>query len=220
MGKTAVCQGVLFDLDGTLIDTRDFYLIPFRRVLREQLGVALTSALIAAHFGKTTAAILAEFAPPERIPELQAHLMAYQEEEWDRVQPFPGITDLLTTLKEAGLRLGVVTSMTRASCERVRAHLTFTPLIDAWVTASDTPRPKPDPEPIHLGVARLALTAAQVVVIGDTGFDMGAAQAAGLRVGAALWGTMAAVADVLAYRPNWAFYDPAEVLSALLPDTA
>lgn len=102
--------------------------------------------------------------------------------------PYPGITELLTDLKFAGIPICVVTSSPRPYCDRVIAKWGWS--IDATVCYHDTQNKKPHPDPILLALKRLNVTSTSAIAIGDTATDTQSARSAGVFSIGAIWGTL------------------------------
>ena len=105
----------------------------------------------------------------------------------DLVRLFPGITKMLHAVKEAGYKMGVVTSRTTESTMFYMEKFGIADLFDALVSCDDTDKHKPDPEPLLLGLEKLGAEADKAIMIGDSPFDMKCANNAGVRTGLVSW---------------------------------
>jgi len=195
---------VLFDLDGTLVDTRAAVLECYTHVFRERLYRDFPPDDFPADelFAMRPPEVFAIVAP-DRVEELHA---AYRE-TYPRcvasIKVFEGIQDMVSGLVASGRSVSLVTNK---GIERTLIDLqvagipakTFT----AIVTAEDTIERKPHPAPILLGLERAGAKAAEAVYVGDGPQDIRAARNAGMPVVAVAYG----------------FYDRA-VLSTLDPDS-
>jgi len=200
-GKTnGAWKGVLFDLDGTLADTIDLILRSYRHTMRTHLGEAPPDERFLATIGIPLPIQLADFArDPAEAERMRLTYVAFQKEiHDDLVEPFPGAARVVSTLREQGTKLAIVTSKHSGVARRTLECCGLWECFDAIVCADDVERPKPDPEPVHLALKRLGLAdkANEVVFVGDSPFDMHAGRAAGTRTAAALWGPFSR--DVLA----------------------
>jgi len=179
-------KAVLFDLDGTIIDSEWFYYKGWKAVLADY-GIALDShAWLTEFAGKTEAQgflVLQErygFKGDEEtfFKRKKARIAKLYEEE--EVALMPGVNDLITYLHEAGVRMAVVTSSLRPITEY---NLTKHGLIDYFetlVTRSEVTYPKPSPEPYELCLSRLGLGQTDCIVLEDSVTGATAAKAAGL----------------------------------------
>ena len=205
-------RGILFDNDGTLVDTYDLLLTSFRHATREVLGHQLPDEVLMAGVGTPLAQQMADFTDdPATQTELLRVYRAYNEQRHDSVIcAFPGILDALRTLRDRGMKMGVVTSKMRPLAQRGLDVTGISPYLDCVIGAADCPKAKPDPDPILLGCEMLGLQPAECAYIGDSPFDIRAANAAGCVSVAVLWGMFSA--DVLAAEhPDITIESPAEL---------
>src|SRR3954468_15544625 len=146
---------VLFDLDGTVVDSGAIILASMRHATREVLGADYTDAeLLQAVGGPGLEAQMAVFAP-DRVEELVQVYRAHNEPLHDELEACLGMEDVLVRLHEEGRRLGVVTAKRRATAELAFARVPLAHLFDVIVGGDETEKHKPDPEPLLLGVERL-----------------------------------------------------------------
>jgi pyrophosphatase PpaX len=105
------------------------------------------------------------------------------------LEPYPGITELLSGLNGAGIPVGIVTTASRPLCEAIVRHCGWR--VDGIVGYRDAPRRKPHPDPYLEGLARLGINAADAVSVGDSADDVVASRAAGIRtIVGVTWGTL------------------------------
>lgn len=172
---------LLFDLDGTLIDSTAVVVRSWRRWCEEYGVSAEAFARVHAH-GRPAVELVADLLPADRVTEALARIVEIEVDDLDGVVALPGAHALLDGLP-AG-RWAVVTSCT-AALARVRlAHTGIAPPV--LVTASDVTRGKPDPEPYLLGARRLGVDPKDCVVVEDAPAGLAAARAAGMRTVAVL----------------------------------
>ena len=188
---------ILFDLDGTLIDTTDLILRSFQHAFDRHLPGRLPSReSIVATFGTSLPGVLNEMAaaeghesPAELGAELLATYRQFQHVHHDSlIQPFPGVREMLLALKGDGHRLGLVTSKMEEFARRGLRLVGLEPFLEVAVFHDDTTRHKPDPEPLLLAVSRAGENASDVIYVGDSTHDIVAGRAAGMRTVAVLWG--------------------------------
>ena len=209
-------RGVLFDLDGTLLDTHDLILESFRHAARTVLGAPLPDDVLMARVGVPLAEEVKDFSDdPVQQDELVRVYRAYNERVHDeRVRAFPGVAGLLDLLAARGVPLGVVTSKRRALAERGLGVCGLVDRVAFTLGSDDCARHKPDPEPVLVGCARLGLTPAACAYVGDAPFDIRAGKAAGCMTIAAAWG-MFGVKTLRAERPDAVARTPDEVAEVL-----
>lgn len=179
---------VLFDLDGTLISTMRLYLECYRRALEPHLERALTDAELFALKPRSELRLLRGQAGP-RFAEaaVEAFYKVYEElhdTHFDGI--YPGVPELLDTLRRERHRVGIVTGKSRRSWEITVARAELGPF-DVLVFDDDVSEPKPHPHGIQLALEQIGTPARRALYIGDTMGDVDAALAAGVRPVAALW---------------------------------
>ena len=172
---------LLFDLDGTLIDSTPVVMRCWRRWCAEYGISAQAFARVHAH-GRPAADLVAELLPPDRRDEGLARIVELEVGDLDGVVALPGAHDLLATLPAD--RWAIVTSCTAPLARARLAHTGIT--APALVTASDITRGKPDPEPYLLGAKRLGVPPEDCVVVEDAPAGLASARAAGMRTVAVL----------------------------------
>ncbi|MDX6478840.1 MAG: pyrophosphatase PpaX [Gaiellaceae bacterium] len=208
-------ETVLFDLDGTVIDSGSIILASMRHATHEVLGREYGDAeLMAAVGGPGLEAQMAAIAP-DRVEELVRVYRAHNEPLHDELECCAGMDDILVRLKEEGRRLGIVTAKRRATVELAFARLPLAHLFETVVGGDETERHKPDPEPLLLAAERLGVAAADAAYVGDSPFDVRAAKAAGMHAVAVSWGRIHNRERLEAEEPD-ALVDTAEELYAVL----
>ncbi len=179
---------VLFDLDGTVVDSGGIILASMRHATREVLGRDFGDAeLMQTVGGPGLEAQMAVFAP-ERVDELVRVYRAHNEPLHDELEACTGMEDVLRRLHEEGRRLGVVTAKRRSTVELAFARVPVAHLFETVVGGDETERHKPDPEPLLLAAERMNARPAETAYVGDSPFDIRAAKAAGMHAIAVTWG--------------------------------
>lgn len=212
---TNYVSAILFDLDGTLVDSVELTVTCFTHACRTHLGTAPSRAWIASTMGRPLVEALEE-AAPGRSAALLAAYQAHFDVHHDRLmRPYPAALALAHALHERGFPLGVVTSKRRAGAMRALDLYGLTPLLDVIITPEDTLRHKPSPDPLLEAARRLGLPPARVLYVGDSTHDLRAARAAGMPAAAVLWG--AGVADDLqALEPELVLRAPGDLLDEVV----
>jgi pyrophosphatase PpaX len=180
---------VLFDLDGTLVDTVPFILEAVRNAF-DGYGTCPTDAEWIAGIGTPLRTQLSSFArQPADVEELFQRYRAFWLTHHDeRTRAFPGAVEALAALAGAGHPIGVVTAKIEQGAYRTLRHAGLLPHVGAVVGADSCANAKPHPEPVLLAAARLGVAASEALLVGDSPHDIAAAKAAGARAAAALWG--------------------------------
>lgn len=213
-------KAVLFDLDGTLLDTLDDLAAAANRVLDAQ-GLPVHPVDAYRYFVGDGIAVLAERILPAslRSPEtIAATVAAFQNEyanNWnDRSAPYAGVPAMLDQLIAANLRLSILSNkpdaFTRLCVEQLLPQWRFDPLLGQRPGVAK----KPDPAGAFEVAARLGLGPAEILYVGDTAVDMRTAVAAGMDAVGVLWGFRGA--DELRQAGAWRLISRPEELVSLL----
>ncbi len=186
----ATVRAVLWDLDGTLLDSRLSIRETMNTVLAERGQPTFTKAELDALIGHPLRDILATKCSDAAVVEAMTHRYraAYNESGWVTVRLYPGLEGLVRELRGLRVPQGIVTSKGQAETETLLSDLGLRELFDAVVGDDDVRPLKPDPAPIHEACRLMGLAPGDVVMIGDTLFDMKAAKAAGSAAIGVLWG--------------------------------
>jgi pyrophosphatase PpaX len=179
---------VLFDLDGTVVDSGGIILASMRHATREVLGRDFGDAeLMQAVGGPGLEAQMAVFAP-EQVDELVRVYRDHNEPLHEELEACAGMEDVLLRLHAEGRRLGVVTAKRRSTVELAFARVPLAHLFETVVGGDETEKHKPDPEPLLLAAKRMNADPAETAYVGDSPFDIRAAKAAGMYAIAVTWG--------------------------------
>ena len=201
---------VLFDLDGTLIDSGAIILASFRHATQTVLRREIPDAELAALVGGSNIHDQMRSIDEEQVDELVRVYREHNEPLHDELEAFEGIEHVLSRLKDEGRRLGIVTAKRRKTVELAFAVLPLERYFDVVVTSDQTERHKPDPEPVLTALERLGADRSEAAFVGDSPFDVAAGKAAGVFTVAVAWGNIhppenLAEADVLVETPEQLF---------------
>ncbi len=181
---------ILFDLDGTLIDTIDLILHSYRYTVAAHRFEPLPDADWLKNIGIPLRMQFRHFT--EDPDEIQAMIKTYVAHNLDHhddlVREYPGVLERVRALGSAGCKLGVVTSKMHGSLERGLTIGGFDGLFEVVIGADDVENPKPHPEPVLKALEGLDVSPHETVFVGDSPFDMACGRAAGVATAAALWG--------------------------------
>ena len=183
-------KAVLFDNDGTLVDTRDIILASMRHCTREVLGRVIPDEVLMHKVGQPLAVQMRDFTSDETEQDellrvYRAHNATIHDE---RIRAFPGMAEALAELERAGVRMGVVTSKLRVTAWHGLELTGLAPYLSCCIGAEDCERFKPEAEPILRGAAALGASAVECVYVGDSPYDIQAGRAAGCATVAVTWG--------------------------------
>jgi pyrophosphatase PpaX len=183
-------HAILFDLDGTLVDTIELIMKSMEFTFRDFDGPRPTRDVWLEGLGITLRTQLAAWArTPAELDWLIARYRVFQSEHHDAMTaPYPGVTEVLDELRAAGHPMALVTSKLHALATRVLRHVEFVSHFDTVVGGDSIENPKPHPEPVFRALTDLKRPAHQAIFVGDSPHDIRAGNAAGVATAAALWG--------------------------------
>ncbi|MGE5552666.1 MAG: pyrophosphatase PpaX [Betaproteobacteria bacterium] len=202
-GRGEAYSAVLFDLDGTLLNTVELIVRSYQHTFRQCLGCEVEEEKIVRNIGLTLPEHLGLYQPdPARIEEMVAVYRAFNQDHHDQLTKlFPGVRETLSALAGAGIKLAVVSSKGRRGVEQGLALFGLTHYFQAVVALEDTTRHKPDPAPVTLAVERLRIQPHQALMVGDSLADLEAGRRAGTGTAAVGWSTCPRE-ELLAGRPD------------------
>jgi pyrophosphatase PpaX len=180
---------VLFDLDGTLIDSGPIILASMQHATRTVLGREIAYEELAATVGGQGLVSQMRALDPDRVDELVEVYKEHNDPLHETLEAFDDLLDVLPRLRVGGRRLGIVTA---------KRHRTVGLALDRFpelaeqfeviVGFEDTERHKPDPDPVLAALRKLEVEPAQAAYVGDSPFDIQAAKAADVFAVAVGWG--------------------------------
>lgn len=194
---------VLFDLDGTLIDSIELILNSARYAFEGRDGHIPSDAEWLTGVGIPLIAMFQRYArDAAEVDALIARYREYQLEHHDRlVRCYDAVVETVDYIRAAGHPVGIVTSKTGWLARRGIDHVGLGPHFDLIIGCDSCERHKPDPEPVLLALDRLAYAPSDAVFVGDSVHDIHAGNAAGVTTIAALWGPFSRE-DLMASRPG------------------
>ncbi len=206
---------VLFDFDGTVIDSGEIIIASMRHATKTVLGRDIPDEELGRAVGGSGLIEQMRLLDPERVEELVAVYREHNEPLHAEISECLGMTDVLTTLKGEGRRLGVVTAKRRLTVNLAFSYLPLEHFFDVVVGSDDTERHKPDPEPLEHALGLLEARRDEAVYVGDSPFDIRAAKGAGVHSIAVTWGRIHSRERLEAEEPDAVVETPEELLAAL-----
>ncbi|MDR2354856.1 MAG: HAD-IA family hydrolase [Clostridiales Family XIII bacterium] len=173
---------VLFDFDGTVMDTNRVIINSWQHTFRTLTGAERPVADIVATFGEILHDTAARFFPHVPVEESVEIYRSYHRNNFGpMISVFPGVRELLAALKERAYTLAIVTSRLPATTMEGLEKYGLTAYFDLVVTCEDCTRFKPDPEPVRIALAKLGKKPEEALMVGDTRNDILCARDAGVK---------------------------------------
>lgn len=215
-GRAAGVTCLLFDLDGTILDTEAVIIESLQYTIEKYTGRRPTAEELAPLFGLPLIDQMRRYLP-EKADEMCETYVAHNLRAHARlVKPYPQVPEVLAELRRRGYRLALVTSKRAASAEYGLNMFALGEFFPVRVCADHVARHKPDPEPVLRAIAALAAAPWEALMIGDSPWDIAAGHRAGAKTAAALYG-MYDRASVLAERPDYRLEQAADLLALCPP---
>jgi pyrophosphatase PpaX len=207
---------VLFDLDGTLIDSGPMILASMKHAAKTVLGRDLPEKVLAAAVGGPGLVAQMRALDPDRVDDLVATYRRHNEPLHEELEAFWEVVEVLPRLRAEGRRLGIVTAKRRETVQLAFDRLPgLESNFEVVIGSEDTERHKPDPDPIHEALARLDAAPEDAAYIGDSPFDVRAAKAAGVYAVAVAWGGIHGADALEREEPDVLVHHAEELLAAL-----
>ena len=220
MRPDATVHAVLFDLDGTLVDSapelgaaadkmrtdRGLPSLPFE--LYRPMAGAGARGMLGIAFGLTPQA-------PEFAALREEFFVNYEATMLSNTHVFEGVTDLIGALVRQNLAWGIVTNKSKRFTEPLVRSIPAFASAGAVVSGDTTPHAKPHPEPLFEAARRLGLEPGRCIYVGDDERDIVAGRAAGMRTVAATYGYMGARADATLWQADGTIASPIQLLQWL-----
>lgn len=173
---------LLFDFDGTIVNTNDVIIESFQATYEHFYGGRVDEEKITRVFGEPLMVTMARDFPMVSIENAMQFYRQYQFSHADElVKEFPGIKEMLDELKDLGYKMVIVTSRTTESTLKYLNMFNLAEYFDDIVSCDDTTIHKPNPEPIYIALSKLNAKKEEAIMIGDGHFDIKCANNAGVK---------------------------------------
>lgn len=210
---------VLLDLDGTIVDTNELIISSFINTLETNGLAPLTREQIIPHMGLTLEQQLRAFSG---VDDVTSYVTAYREysaiHHDTMVAPFPEVTEVLTRLQAAGIKLGVVTTKIRPNTLKVLEMFELDRFMDVIITQDDVEHTKPHPQPIERAMEALGSSPERTLMVGDSPADLQSASAAGVMSAAVAW-SLKGEEELSKYHPQYILHTMSDLYELVLGDT-
>jgi pyrophosphatase PpaX len=181
------CRAVLFDLDGTVLNTNNLIIQSFKHVFREINGQSIASEAIVACFGEPLRVSLQRLSPDNWEVLLEEYRRFSLLHHDDLTEIFQGAKECLELLRDSRIKLGIVTSKMRSTALKGLDLFELTPFFDGIVGMEDCQQHKPDPDPVIKGCQAVGVNPTEAFMVGDSVFDIKSAKAAGAYAIGVMW---------------------------------
>ena len=182
---------VVFDLDGTLLNTLDDLFLSVNKILSDHGYKTRSKNEVRSYLGNGVRALLdlalpeeERFRTDELLPEFKAYYDLHKE---DNTAPYAGVKEAVAEIKKAGVKCAIVSNKFDAAVQELK-NVTFSGLIDFACGEREGVKPKPAPDGVFLAMNELGADPAETVYVGDSEVDLATANNSGLKCVAVSWG--------------------------------
>ena len=217
-------KAVLFDWDGTIVDSARAMFLSYRHAYKKHLGIEFPvgdadfRVLVPMRLAESSA----KFGGEKAADVAFSYNQYYEQEGYKAGRIYEGVREVLVELRRRGYPLGVASNKSWGRIEADIDYLQLGGLVDAYVTSEDTVQRKPHPAPLLKLAEKLRVEPQHCAYIGDYRGDIIAARDAGMVSVAVLWGGMFPTETLLAEHPDYVIERPEELLDLFpglqLPD--
>ncbi len=180
-------KGVLFDLDGTLLDTSELIVESFRYTFKQHCNYDISVSEVHDFFGKSlrlAMETLGKDKADELIDTYREHNAKYHDE---KIAIFPEVAETIKTMYDNGIKLAVVTSKTKKTALRGLKLFGLESYFSTVIGINECINPKPHPEPVNIALQELKLAPEVCLMVGDSPADIMSGKQAGVKTVAVKW---------------------------------
>lgn len=206
-------RAILFDLDGTLLNTNQLILASFMHTLEHHCPGKYTEQDVLAIMGEPLIDMMRRFdhgQAEQMVETYQQHNIANHDHY---VDIFPYVTEVIEELNQAGVRMAVVTNKRRPVVEMGLRLFDLDKWMDEVICVGDAPKAKPDPDMLLLAMDRLQVKPEETLMVGDSRYDLIAARNAGVASAGVSWSLH--LEDLHKYQPDYLLEDLRGLLDIL-----
>jgi pyrophosphatase PpaX len=203
---------VLFDLDGTIVDTNELIIQSFLHALEGRTPDPITREFLSVNMGRPLIDQMKRFTGKEEVDDvIQIYREFHVRRHDELVTEFPNVSEVLAKLYDSGVTMGVVTSKIRHTTEMSLELYGLDKYMSAIVTIEDVKHPKPHAEPVQQAIELLKADPARTLMVGDSHYDIVSGQGAGLRTAGVAW-SLKDEEFLRSYKPDFMLQDMRELL--------
>lgn len=207
-------KAVLFDLDGTLLDTNKIIIESYKYTIKKHFNRELEEENITKYFGEPLITTLSRYSK-ENAEELVKTYKAYNESIHDGlVTEMKGAADILMALREAGVKVAVVTSKRRYLAERGMKLCNLLEKVDAIITPEDTVKHKPEGEPVLKACSALEVLPSEALMVGDSHYDIMCGKNAGSKTCVVRY-SLLPFEELMKYKPDFIIEDLMDLMQII-----
>ncbi|HZG55286.1 pyrophosphatase PpaX [Paenibacillus sp.] len=205
---------VLFDLDGTILDTNELIFRSFEYVWERKGWPMISRETLTPYMGNKLHDMFRETAGMSGDEDVEELIGLYREYNWAHhdalVRGYPHVVEVMAELRGAGVRMGVVTTKIRKTSEMGLKLCGMDGFIEHIVSLDDVTHAKPHPEPVQKALAAMGAAPEETLMVGDSAGDLLAARAAGVRSAAVAW-SIKSKEDLMRCEPDYWIEDIREL---------
>lgn len=206
-------KAVLFDIDGTLIDSWDFIFGAVKHALKKHGHTISEEVMVSAMGGRSLLDYYKFLLPKADWEAIAKSHDEFQQDKFDLGKPFKNARRILKKLKLQGYLMGAVSNRTRESLKITLDRAEFSQYFEIIVSAEDVANPKPHPEHVQAALAFLKVEPINSFLIGDTQHDIEAGKKAGVKTIGVTYGFLGK--DIKNHNPDFVIDDLEEILKVL-----
>lgn len=181
-------KAVLFDLDGTLLDTREFVYQAYEHSLSFHRLEVIKREELAPLIGQRIEVIYQRIAPTGDIKLLIESHFGFQAKNFHLVKSFPNILEVVTKLKKLDIKVGIVTTRLKNTPQTLKTGGLEPKLFDVIITGDKVTKPKPDPQGLFLALKKLKVKPSEALMVGDGAADIQMGKNAKVKTVGVTWG--------------------------------
>jgi len=208
-------KAIIFDLDGTLVDSVNFWLSLYKKTT-EKLNLKLDEKEIIKRFGESDVDILISLVPKEKREEVIKYYYMLKEKEKKKLnlKKFKFVDDVFKKIKEKKIKIGIATGNSREIAELIIKKNMLEKYIDCLVTYEDVKRGKPYPDMLLKLIKYFNVKKDEVIYVGDSLYDFESARRAKVKICIVLTGVLNK-AEAEKLKPDYIFEDIRGILKIL-----
>lgn len=207
-------KGVIFDLDGTLIDSYPLTTFAFKEVLKKWGNIELTEDEIYLSFGPPEKVIFKRYVGEDKLEECYLDYVKIFEKNSNDIKVFEGVREVLEELKRLEILTGIFTGRGRELSIKLLQLKELSQFFKELVSSENVPNPKPHPDGVKEICRRLGVKPSNCLHVGDSFMDIIAGKMAGAITAGALWGTRN-LEKLLKEEPLFLLKSPEDILTII-----